>query len=193
MAVVAALALAYFTAVRGLHRPSTGTVGPPIGRTLPYFQLEPLTGDSRAVSLADLKGRVTLVNFWGTWCPPCRREFPGIVALAAHFGGQEKFRLYAVSCGSGADEDLAELREQTQAFLKSNNTTLPTYSDQNAASRRALALVLDPEEFAYPTTIVLDSAGTIRGYWIGYSPGSEEEMRTLIDELLEQPAAAIAS
>jgi cytochrome c biogenesis protein CcmG/thiol:disulfide interchange protein DsbE len=189
MAVVAALALAYFTAVRGLHRPSTGTVGPPIGRTLPYFQLEPLTGDSRAVSLADLKGRVTLVNFWGTWCPPCRREFPGIVALAAHFSGQERFRLHAVSCGSGADEDLAELREQTQAFLKSNNTTLPTYSDQNAASRRALALVLDPEEFAYPTTIVLDSVGTIRGYWIGYSPGSEEEMRTLIDELLEQLAA----
>ena len=135
--LVAAI-LVYVAIVGGRRRAPSGAEGPAIGRRLPYFRLEPLSGDSTSVSLEDLSGRVTVVNYWGTWCPPCVREFPQIVELAEKFGKHEDFRLYAVSCGSsGNDADLSELGEETRQFLQSNRFTLPTYADQNAASRRA--------------------------------------------------------
>jgi thiol-disulfide isomerase/thioredoxin len=187
--VLAAAVLAYLVYSVAGGRFRTGSEGPShpaIGRTLPYLQLEPLTGDSRSVSLGDLQNRVTLVNFWGTWCPPCRREFPHIVELAAKFGGQNDFQLYAVSCGEGADEDLDALRGETRSFLEDAKTTLPTYADQSFATRKALMLVLESDGFAYPTTMIVDRQGTIRGLWIGYARGSEQAMERLVDQLLEE-------
>ncbi len=171
--VLAAAILVYVAIVGGPRRGPLGTQGPAIGRRLPYLRLEGLTGDSKGVSLEDLTGRVTVLNYWGTWCPPCIREFPEIVELAARFASRDDFRLYAVSCGgSGSDAELNELGQETRRFLESNRFDLPTYADQNAASRRAMVVALDLEggELAYPTTIVLDQSATIRGLWQGYDP-----------------------
>ena len=189
--LVAAI-LVYVAIVGGRRRAPSGAEGPAIGRRLPYFRLEPLSGDSTSVSLEDLSGRVTVVNYWGTWCPPCVREFPQIVELAEKFGKHEDFRLYAVSCGSsGNDADLSELGEETRQFLQSNRFTLPTYADQNAASRRAMTVALDFDggEMAYPTTLVLDRSTTIRGLWQSYDPRAAREMATLIEELLHESLA----
>lgn len=188
MAVLAALVFAYLALV-GRGRTSLGTQGPAIGRKLPYLELQPLTGDAQWVSLRDLAGHVTVVNYWGTWCPPCRTEFPHIVELASHFADRKDFKLLAVSCGSeGSDAELDVLRDETQAFLKSKNVTLPTYADQHAASRRELARYLKLDSFAYPSTLILDRQGTIRGFWEGYASGSELEMRDLVQQLLDEPA-----
>jgi cytochrome c biogenesis protein CcmG/thiol:disulfide interchange protein DsbE len=185
--LLAAAILVYVAIVGGPRRAPSGAEGPAIGRRLPYLRLEPLTGDSRSVSLDDLSGRVTLVNYWGTWCPPCVREFPQIVELAKKFADEEDFRLYAVSCGENSDDDdLTPLDRETQQFLKSKGVTLATYADQNAASRRALFNALRPEleHFSYPTTIVFDRQGTIRGFWQGYDPYAADEMSALVAELL---------
>jgi thiol-disulfide isomerase/thioredoxin len=187
--LVAAI-LVYVAIVGGPRRTPSGAEGPAIGRRLPYFRLDPLTGDSRSVSLDDLSGRVTVVNYWGTWCPPCIREFPQIVELAEKFGKHEDFRLYAVSCGgSGSDAEIVELADATRRFLEANKVTLPTYADQNAASRRAMILALDfaNGEMAYPTTLILDRTATIRGMWQGYDPRAPHEMAQLIEELLQDP------
>jgi len=185
--LVAAI-LVYVAIVGGRSRTPSGAQGPAIGRRLPYFRLEPLTGDSRSVSLEDLSGRVTVVNYWGTWCPPCVREFPEIVELAARFGKYDDFRLYAVSCGeAGGDADLLALGEVTRRFLQSNGSTLPTYADQNAASRRAMTVTLDFDggEMAYPTTLILDRNATIRGLWQGYDPRATREMAEVIEQSLK--------
>lgn len=189
--LVAAI-LAYLAIVGGRSRTPSGAQGPAIGRRLPYFRLEPLTGDSKSVSQEDLSGRVTVVNYWGTWCPPCVREFPEMVELAARFGKHDDFRLYAVSCGdAGSDADLVALGEETRRFLQSNGAMLPTYADQNAASRRTMTVALDFErgQMAYPTTLILDRNATIRGLWQGYDPRATREMAEVIEELLRQPAA----
>lgn len=186
--LVAAI-LVYVAIVGGRRGPPSGAEGPAIGRRLPYFRLEPLTGDSKSVSMDDLSGRVTVVNYWGTWCPPCLREFPQIVELAAKFGKHDDFRLYAVSCGaSGNDAELGELGEETRQFLLSNRFALPSYADQNAASRRAMTVALDFDggEMAYPTTLVLDRSATIHGLWQGYDPRAAREMAQLIEELLQE-------
>jgi cytochrome c biogenesis protein CcmG, thiol:disulfide interchange protein DsbE len=189
LAVLAALVFAYLALV-GRGRTASGTQGPAIGRKVSYLELQPLTGDGSWVSLRDLAGHVTVVNYWGTWCPPCRAEFPHIVELASKFAGQNDFRLLAVSSGAeGSDDTLDELRDETQAFLKSKNVTLPTYADQHAASRRELARSLQLDGFGYPTTLILDRQAIIRGFWVGYSSGTEVEMQDLVQQLLDEPAS----
>jgi thiol-disulfide isomerase/thioredoxin len=197
LAIVAAAGFLYLVAANLMRPVESGTEGPAIGHTLPYFQIEALTGDSKPVSRDDLKGRVTVVNYWGTWCPPCRLELPHIVDLAERFRSHPDFRLYAVSCSSGRDEDLEPLRAETQAFLEAGQVAMPTYADQNFASRQAVTMVLNGEQFAYPTTLVLDRGGVIRGLWIGYRSGTERAIAGLVEELLqadspkaEQPAEA---
>ena len=93
LAVLAALVFAYLALV-GRGRTSSGTQGPAIGRKLPYLELQPLTGDSKWTSLRDLAGHVTVVNYWGTWCAPCRLEFPHIVELALKFGDRDDFNRF---------------------------------------------------------------------------------------------------
>jgi thiol-disulfide isomerase/thioredoxin len=186
---LAAAILAVVVMLASRSTMSTGNKGPAIGRKLLYLQLEGLTGDSKAVSLEDLIGHVTLVNFWGTWCVPCQFEFPHVVELAEKFGSHDDFRIYPVSCGGEARENLEVLRGETEAFLRSRHVSLPTYADQNAASRQAMAVLLDLGDFAYPTTLVLDRRGTIRGFWLGYERGSEREMQSLVEKLLREPAS----
>lgn len=163
---------------------SSGKEGPAIGRRLPYLQLQSLTGAATNISLDDLAGRVTVVNYWGTWCPPCQREFPHIVDLAERFAKHPDFRLYAVSCDGQDDANLDALREETEAFLKARDVSLPTYADPNRESRLAMVTALGLNDFAYPTTMIIDRQGTIRGFWVGYERGAERVMQSLVEELL---------
>jgi len=188
LAVLAVGVFVYTLLVTSREGPK-GTEGPAIGRQLGYLRLEGLTGGTHAVSLDDLGGKVTLVNYWGTWCPPCLREFPQIVELHERFAGRDDFRLYAVSCGEMSDATLDELRATTEAFLKTRQTTLPTYADQNGASRQAMVLLLGLGEMAYPTTLVLDRKGVIRGFWQGYDPRAAGQMSALVERLLKEPAS----
>jgi len=165
------------------HDDHNGVRHPSVGRQLPHLQLQPLTGDSESLELADLRGRVVLLNFWGTWCPPCRLEFPHIEELGKRFKRNPKFRLLAVSCGTGPDRELEELRAATSAFLEQSRSTLPTYADQYAYTRRGLAMTTGESQLAYPSTIILDPQGIIRGLWEGYNPESIVEMRELVEKL----------
>ncbi len=76
-----------------------------VGNRLADLNLLPLTGDSRPVSLRNLKNKVVLLNFWGTWCPPCRAELPHLAELRKRYAAQEAFRLLAVSYPAGGQAD----------------------------------------------------------------------------------------
>jgi len=166
-------------------------VAKPNAETLSEVHLVPLAEASHSpghdVSLADLRGRVVLLNFWGTWCPPCREEFPEIVTLAQKLKDRPQFRLLAVSCERD-DETLDAVRNETREFLQDMHSWVPTYADPDFYTRRNVAMALDDNQFAYPTTIVLDQAGIIRGVWTGYAEGFATEMEKLVGELLKQPA-----
>jgi peroxiredoxin len=189
LAVLAAVVFLYVLLVTRRSGDSSGDKGPAIGRRLETFRLQGLTGDARDVSLDDLQGTVTLVNYWGTWCPPCIQEFPDIVELYDKFSDRDDFRLYAVSCGGeGSDANLDELRDQTNAFLESRGATLPTYADKNHESRSALVMLLGDPGMAYPTTLVIDRTATIRGFWQGYDPRAAGKMAEIVERLLAEPA-----
>lgn len=157
-----------------------------IGKELPVLELQPLTGSTSAepISLKKVHDKVVLVNFWGTWCPPCRQEFPHIVELWDRYRGNSDFELLSVSSSGRAPEDVEDVRGNTEKYLKANGVTMPTYIDTRGVSREAVAELIGKEGFGYPTTILLDRKGIVRGVWSGYSPGVERLMANSISKLL---------
>ena len=110
-----------------------------VGNQLTALELEPLVGNPPRLSASDLQNHVVLLNFWGTWCRPCRAELPHIAELRQRFAGQEAFRLVAISYPPlGQGDDLQSLREETAALLKRLNLDLPTYWDPDNQTRTAM-------------------------------------------------------
>lgn len=153
-----------------------------IGKTLAELRLEPLTGSSSTVTGRDIEGHVTVITFWGTWCPPCWQEFPNLVRLWNTFGQQSTAKFLMVSCEEpGQDEE--SLRRETQRFLRRFDSKIPTYSDPDEASRAALRRVTGSAT-KYPTTVILDTQGVIRAVWEGYEPGIEGQIEDVLRVLV---------
>jgi thiol-disulfide isomerase/thioredoxin len=160
---------------------------------LTFLELQPLTGVARSVSLQDIQGHVTLLNFWGTWCRPCRDELPHLAALQQRYAGHETFRLLAVSCPPASlSNDARDLYEETSALLKRLKLDLPTYSDSDGMTRGAVDQLV-PEavnpttgDSLFPLTVLVDRNRVIRAVWLGYRPGAETEMERYIGMLLEE-------
>jgi thiol-disulfide isomerase/thioredoxin len=120
------------------------------GQMAPNFELPVLNSD-QTVRLSSLRGRVVFVNFWATWCAPCRREFPAFEAFSSQADN-------AVILAVNADETPAEIN----AFLGevgSHNVQILLDQDFAISSQYAADL--------FPATFVIDPAGIIREFHLG--------------------------
>ncbi len=158
-----------------------------IGEMLPALSVEPLTGDGEPWTLSGLRGKVVLVNFWGTWCSRCRVELPEIARLNEDFKEEKDFVVLAVSGGAGGPEDLSQLKRHTQAFLDHEKIAMPTYADPDWVTRKAFNEVAGLP--GLPTTFLMDRHGVIRDIWIGYTPGLEVAMKKQIANVLSDKSA----
>ena len=130
-------------------------------------------GDGNPVSLADYKGKVILLNFWGTWCPPCRHEMPSMERLYE----QEKSKGFVVLAVNQTEtpEDVFIYTSQ----LSVTPTFKILYDKQSdvAAKYRVVGL---------PTTFLIDKNGEIRYRAVGgrdfNSPKVEQQISSLISE-----------
>ncbi len=100
--------------------------------------------DDKAWNLAELRGRVVVVNFWATWCPPCRREFPSLERLQKHFP-VEDLQVIAVNVGEDADT----------IFAFTGTPAIPVLLDQDAKAMTSWRVG------GLPSTYVIDRAGYI--------------------------------
>jgi thiol-disulfide isomerase/thioredoxin len=157
-----------------------------VGKKLPDLSLTALDDPAKSVTLADLSGKVVLVNIWGPWCPPCRQELPHIAALGRKYRDQPDFQLLAITSAQSPPENLVRLRQETQAFLRDADLDLPTYLDPGGATRRAFGEVGQLRGF--PTTFLMDRQGVIRNVWVGYAPSVPEEIDQWTAQLLEEKA-----
>jgi len=153
-----------------------------IGGKLTRLELLPLTGGGDQITLDDLKGRVVLLTFWGTWSEPSREQLPRIAAVGEKFRNREGFLLLPVSCGRGVHADLRQLRLDTVAFLQEKDIRIATFADPNQVSRLAVEEVVGFAD--YPTTLVLDRTGAVRGVWS--QEAADGELEALIGKLLEE-------
>ena len=158
-----------------------------VGKRLAALAVQPLTGDAAPVTLGDLKGKVVLVDFWGTWCPPCRAELPHLAEVCDKFAGQSGFRFLPISCGQGESEDPEELRSRTEETLQQLGLHVATYYDPAFNTRNAFNQA-GPLE-GYPTTFLLDRQGVIRHVWVGYAPQVSAQVESAIRQMLAQESS----
>src|SRR4051812_15239563 len=140
---IIALAVAGMLLIWGSRPQRTSNRGnshPGVGKELTVFALQPLTGSPPPLDSADLHGKVTLVNFWGTWCPPCAIEFPHIAEIEQHFRGRTGFQFASVSASPSPRED-ADIGPATSDFLVQMKAKFSTYRDAQAVTRDHLDAV----------------------------------------------------
>lgn len=130
-----------------------------------------------AVSLADYEGKVVLLNFWATWCPPCRAEMPGIDRLAGEMNGDD----VAVIALSTDRHDVGRI---LSFFDEINVENLPVLQDRRGAvARRAGALGL-------PVTILLDREGREVARLQGEAEWDSDDAKAILNRLVELTAPA---
>ncbi len=152
-----------------------------IGKIVPEVSLVPLNTSDTALMLA---GKITLLNFWGTWCPPCRQELPGLARLASRLSGESRFQLIAVSCGGGARDDLDQLRGDTADFLTSTGIKISPWADPSGATRLNFTEAFDFR--AYPTTYLIGPDRKVLAIWTGYSPSVETQIAQSVARSLKE-------
>lgn len=109
------------------------------------FTLEDLNGNK--VTLSELKGKKILLNFWATWCPPCRREMPDMEKVYQENKANSDFVILAVNLG--------EKKETVQAFVKANNYNFLVLSDADKAVAKEYNIM------SIPTSIFINSDGSV--------------------------------
>jgi thiol-disulfide isomerase/thioredoxin len=130
-------------------------------------------GKGREHRLSEWKGRVLLVNFWATWCFPCRKEMPEIAALQEAFPRKDFLVIAASEDKKGyqwAREGLVELKADNLHLLM----------DEGARALRALG------ERGLPTTILVDRKGRLAAKLIGPAEWNSEEARAVVRALLAE-------
>lgn len=148
--------------VRGLQ-PYKGNPPPP----LQLFDL-----DGRMQDLAQLRGRVVLVNFWASWCPPCVREMPSMQRLQEKLAGRP-FTILAVN--------MAEPDQDVRAFLSKMKVDFPVPMDRDGAILKRWKV------FVFPTSFVLDAQGNIRLGVFGEVEWDSPEVMEKVVGLLSGP------
>ncbi len=140
------------------------------GFLAPDFALDTLAG--RSIRLSDLQGKVVMVNFWATWCPPCRLEMPAIqeVYERAHERG---FEVLAVN--------LQESDAHTSAFVQEMGLTFPILSDRTGSVSGTYRVI------SLPTTFFIDRSGVIRDIVVG-GPLSRALIASKVELLLAEEA-----
>ena len=131
--------------------------------------LQDLNG--KQVSLSDLEGKVLFLNFWATWCPPCREEMPAMQKLHNRLKDKD-FLMVAI--------DLQEPASQVKKYLKEYQFTFMSLLD----SKGEMGLLFGIRSI--PTTLILDKQGMIIGAAIGARDWASKKSIALFEHLIDQ-------
>ncbi len=157
-----------------------------IDAPMPAIDLMPILNTEFQPTNESVAGKVTVYHFWGTWCPPCREEFPEYAELASSYQNANDVVFLTVSCSSGPEYDIEPLKEETKDYLQTLNVNLPVYADPAMFTRAQIAKVMAAGGFEYPMTLVVDQTGVVRDFWRGYLPKNMPELKTKIESLRNQ-------
>ena len=130
----------------------------------------------RNVSLSQLRGKIVVLNFWATWCPPCVDEMPSLVQLQKKFQGKD-VTVLAVS----VDDDPNDYHK----FLKDHNIDLLTVRDpgQKTATGVNAPVAARYGTFKFPETYIVDRSGVIRRKFIGPVDWNQQEIVEYLSRL----------
>jgi peroxiredoxin len=135
----------------------------------PDFTLKSRTGEN--IKLSELRGEVVMINFWASWCAPCRQEMPLLEVLYEKYGD-----LGFVLLGINVEEDSTKADE----LLKEIPVTFPVLYDNKNEVTKLYNVV------AMPSTVIIDRDGKMRFLHRGYLPGYEEEYAKQVKALIRE-------
>ena len=139
------------------------------GQSAPDFALKSSSGEN--LRLSEFRGDVVMVNFWATWCGPCRQEMPLLDELYSRYG-RVGFSLLGVNIDDNSSKAMDMVSELGVSF--------PVLFD----SRKEVSKLY--EVGAMPVTVLIDREGTVRYVHLGYKPGYEEKDLDQIRSLLRE-------
>jgi thiol-disulfide isomerase/thioredoxin len=154
----------------------------PAARPAPAPPLLGWTPEGKPVTLAEARGQVVFVNFWATWCPPCRDEMPSMLQLGRELAARHpgKFRMVAVSVDDGWPEVL-------QFFGGRLPGGIDVIRDPEQAVTReyyCLARGGCPDSFKFPETYVVDASGKLVSYVVGPRDWNDPAARAFLERLI---------
>lgn len=125
------------------------------GARVPNFTLNDMRGEK--VSLEDFRGQVVILNFWATWCPPCRREMPEFNEMNAELKKSGEAVLLAINLTDGRRETKAKVSQ----FMTSNKYSFRVLLDQSGEAADIFSIR------GIPTTVVIDRDGVLHEQIVG--------------------------
>ncbi len=124
---------------------------------------EVMDKDGNAVKLSDFRGKPVVLNFWATWCPPCKAELPDFDEASATYGNEVTFLM--VNLTDGSRDTVSVVKE----FVSDNGYTFPVYFDTQYSAANAYRVS------SIPTTYFINAEGEIVSYKVGMVSASELE------------------
>jgi thiol-disulfide isomerase/thioredoxin len=137
----------------------------PAAKVAPAPPILGWTPDGKALTLADLRGQVVFVNFWATWCPPCREEMPSMLQLGRELSARHpgKFRMVAVS----VDENWPEVTRFFGGRLPGGVDVLLDPEQVVTREYYCAARGSCPDSYKFPETYIVDASGKLVSYVVG--------------------------
>lgn len=139
-----------------------------IGAPAPGFALTTTNGNR--VALEDYRGQVVVINFWGSWCPPCIQEMPHLQAFYEHRADYNA-ELLAVNIMQRTDTSAEVVKD----FLDANNYTFPALIDEGSAVTFAYQV------YGVPETVIVDEEGIVR--YLKQGPFVAGELEAILERL----------
>jgi len=136
----------------------------------PDFTLKDIQGNT--VKLSDYKGKVVFLNFWASWCPPCKSEIPDFNKASEELNKGSDAVILAINATNGYN---GETPDRVKKFVKDNNITMKVLLDEKDDASMLYGVS------SLPTTFVIRKDGTVYGYQVG--PMSHKKIMELVNEL----------
>jgi peroxiredoxin len=143
------------------------------GNTPPDFELKTMTGET--VKLSDYKGKKVILNFWASWCGPCKAEMPHMQNYYLNNKESANVEVIAVNLTAYERGEPGRIRENVMDFIEEYGLTFPIPMDGSGTVSQAYSIL------TIPTTYILGTDGTIAQIVVG--PMNEETMENLINSV----------
>ena len=163
--VASSLLLVLTVVFSGCGRPPSGTEALEIGSAAPVFKLPDLSG--REVSLDQFRGKIVMLDFWATWCGPCRMTMPLVERLQKEY--PQNVVLLAIN--------LEETKEVVREYMRQQNLGSQVLLDEQGSVGKTYGTD------AIPMQVLIDKTGIVRDIKTGFSPSMVPQLRAEIERL----------